>query len=299
MKKDFSESTPYAGHYILKEIEAPEGYQLLEDVLEFNIHDQLVDATYSVENKKVEPWTPIEPMASFEVEKVDTEGKHLEGAEFHLMYKGQYYTGKRDAMWTSDQKGAKVLVTDANGHFAVNSLPYGDYVLTEIKAPEGYALLEAPVKFSLGAEKPQFSLKIENKAIDAPIIEEKLGKIRVYKMDADTQALLSGAQFVLKQDGLYYTGKAWSKYYKDALVLESNEHGFFEVNGLAMGVYELVEVKAPDGYVLNKEVIDFDLSEDRIDKEIVVKNTISEGKLPTTGISNTSTISLSRLLLLD
>lgn len=51
--------------------------------------------------------------------------------------------------WTTDKKQASVLTTDKNGYFRVGGLDAGVFYLEETKAPEGYNLMEEPVKVQI------------------------------------------------------------------------------------------------------------------------------------------------------
>lgn len=148
---------PY-GTYIVKEIEAPEGYLLDESdrvksentVKEFSIrtNGQYFDWTVNDTPKNAVK------RGGFQLNKVDAEIKGegisqgdavLSGAEFTLYNRskhavqvdtnddGKYETYAPDAI-------IKVLVTDEKGSIKTPTywLPYGHYELTETKAPEGY-----------------------------------------------------------------------------------------------------------------------------------------------------------------
>ena len=148
---------PY-GTYIVKEIEAPEGYLLDESdrvksentVKEFSIrtNGQYFDWTVNETPKNAVK------RGGFQLNKVDAEIKGegisqgdavLSGAEFTLYNRskhavqvdanddGKYETYAPDAI-------IKVLVTDEKGSIKTPTywLPYGHYELTETKAPEGY-----------------------------------------------------------------------------------------------------------------------------------------------------------------
>ena len=118
-----------------------------------------------------EPGTPENPVTGEEVFtggkkfiKVDDKsGKTLIGAEFNLVkvdkegnileyanYKDGKYT------WSSGNADAKVYTSNDKGTFEIKGLEYSEklaegvsYAVKETKAPEGYALLDAPIKFNV------------------------------------------------------------------------------------------------------------------------------------------------------
>ncbi|MBQ7809759.1 MAG: SpaH/EbpB family LPXTG-anchored major pilin [Clostridia bacterium] len=109
----------------------------------------------------------------------DNKDKKLEGAEFKLYYErtendvivkyyAQVITEEMIAEgtvingtavdaddlgvvygWTTDEKVASVLDTDAKGAIALRGLDEGIYYLKETKAPAGYNLMETPVKVEI------------------------------------------------------------------------------------------------------------------------------------------------------
>jgi len=91
-----------------------------------------------------------------------------------------------------------------------------------------------------------------------------LTKVRVGQGDEDAYVKLEGAEFVIKDsDGNYLTydpSDGWisdpGTKMEDAYVVTSaSETGYVTFDGLAEGDYEIIEVKAPEGYSLLKESI--------------------------------------------
>lgn len=88
----------------------------------------------------------------FKVKKVndtifEMNAKGLQGAEFILQNEsGDYFEGFKDgengktATFTDDEAKAHKFVTGEDGTFTVVGLKSGKYVLTEVKAPEGYRI---------------------------------------------------------------------------------------------------------------------------------------------------------------
>ena len=110
------------GTYFVKELVAPEGYYLNEEVLKVNI---LVERTVTL----VVSDEPIPPLTDLVVKKVNVLGESLKGAEFEIY--------EDEACTQLVGKGA----TDENGKVVFQKLiKENTYYLKEIKAPDGYML---------------------------------------------------------------------------------------------------------------------------------------------------------------
>lgn len=89
----------------------------------------------------------------------DGETKGLAGAEFVVIREvngvEQYLTvGTDSKTWTpvgpnEDYANATKFISDADGRFEVTGLAYGDYMLREIKAPNGFQKLTDDVDFEI------------------------------------------------------------------------------------------------------------------------------------------------------
>ena len=96
--------------------------------------------------------------------KVDPDGKKLAGAEFRL-YSGpecredqeiklifdEKHNAYRPILAANNEEGTVMKSADEDGVFHVAGLDVGTYWLKETKAPEGYNIMEEPVKIAIGA----------------------------------------------------------------------------------------------------------------------------------------------------
>lgn len=221
----FTGLTP--GRYYIKETAAPEGYKLSDKKFDFTIDSNGVlsdegfagDELYklTVENRPVEH--------GFKVKKVSTNDEKLvlPGAEFRIL------GGGLDRTYT----------TGANGLTEQITLPIGEYTLTEMKAPEGYVINGAGRHISVKADGIYLDGDElgEGEAItirNAPVNF----KLRLVKVDADTNQPLANVAFILKdKDGGTHS-----------LITGSN--GITDTISLAPGEYTLSEVAAAEGYAI-------------------------------------------------
>lgn len=115
-------SVPY-GEYIVKEIAAPTGYIL---------SDELYPVTISDDGDVIEV-TAVNAPVSVAISKSDIYGKELTGAKMQLIDAN----GEVVDEWTSDSK-----------EHIVRRLPAGAYTLKEVAAPEGY-VIATDISFSV------------------------------------------------------------------------------------------------------------------------------------------------------
>ena len=215
------------GSYYIKETAAPEGYKPLDNRFEFTIDEKgnlkgdgfSGEGLYTLTVKN----SPLE--YGFKVKKVSTNDEKLvlPGAEFRIL------GGDLDKRYT----------TGANGLTEQITLPIGEYTLTEMKAPEGYVINGAGRHISVKADGIYLDGgKLgEGEAItirNAPVNF----KLRLVKVDADTNQPLANVAFILKGE---YGGT-------HSLITGSN--GITDTISLAPGKYTLSEVAAADGYAI-------------------------------------------------
>ena len=148
-------------------------------------------------------------------------------------------------------------------------LAYGEYELHEVKAPTGYFLDNDPVPFTVdGTEKT-----IEVEKYDTPqkgkISVSKRGKIFKSVTAADDkytpvfeESVLSGAEFEVRVAEDIYTADGTLRASSGDVVADliTDENGYAETAPLYLGKYEIKEISAPYGYVLNDEVKTVELS---------------------------------------
>ncbi|HEB4954341.1 TPA: choice-of-anchor A family protein [Bacillus cereus] len=229
------------GNYILVEVEAPKGYELVEDKITVKIEKDAV-VEIKIGNKKLP-----DPMGKMKLVKVDISDKNkkLAGAKFKI----------------EDLNGKIVgeLVTNEEGEVISKDLPIGNYTLVEVEAPKGYELLKD--KITVKIEKDAVvEIKIGNKKLPDP-----MGKMKLVKVDiSDKNKKLAGAKFHIEDAKGKVVGE-----------LITDEKGEMISKDLPIGNYTLVEIEAPKGYELLKDKIAV-----KIEKDTVVEIKIENKKLP-------------------
>ena len=166
--------------------------------------------------------------------------------------------------------------TDADGQLVTpEKLDYGKgYSLVEVQAPYGYVLDSTPVSFDVTEENSTQEGGITLIKVDKPNMAQK-GTISVEKTgevffgvnvsgEEDKDVIyqpvykvkgLAGAVYEITADEDVITPDGTLRYHKGDVVdtVTTNEDGKAKSKELYLGKYTVVETKAPNGMVINKE----------------------------------------------
>lgn len=167
--------------------------------------------------------------------------------------------------------------TDESGSLMMPSeLVYGNYELHEVQTANGYVLDETPVPFAIDGQEEVITVEKFNTAQKGKISVRKTGDIfaRVQRTssaytDEDGNLIenpttytpefeignLAGAVFqvIASEDIITADGTVRAKAGDVAAELITDENGYAETDLLYLGKYEVKEIKAPEGYVLNSK----------------------------------------------
>lgn len=129
------------GVYNLEQIKAPEGYELNKTPIQFIVNE---------DSKVVKvPWegNPIKTTVNLAIHKINEKGVPILGANFKLFKEEspkkpiKFAYNKNFKVYELDPMGGGKLIPSKDGaSFKINNLPYGKYILKEVKAPKGYKL---------------------------------------------------------------------------------------------------------------------------------------------------------------
>ena len=286
---------PY-GIYTVHQTKGWEGTEFIAD-FDVNISENGQTYRYLINNAKFESYIKIV--------KVDSEtGKTIpyEGAGFEIYDSN----GQKISMTFAYPTPTTIdtFYTNSEGYLITPEvLPYGEYSLIEVQAPYGYALDKTPVAFSVSSENAEkensFTIvKVEkqNTAQKGKISVRKTGDIFTSVTTASSAYTnengemivnpttytpvfangdLSGAVFQVTAAEDIVTLDGTTRAYAGDVVSEitTDENGYAETEPLYLGKYEVREIKAPDGYVLNNEPKDVELT--YAGQEFEVRDTVN------------------------
>lgn len=128
---------------------------------------------------------------------------------------------------------------------------YGEYTIKETKVPEGYLISEGAIKVFVDKDKELYTYDVVNNRIKGSII--------ITKTDMNGK-LLEGAEFTL-----------YDRNGKEVTTVISDKDGIAAFNDVDYGNYTIKETKAPKGYILSKEQLEFKVNSVEIQK-FIVKN---------------------------
>lgn len=231
---------PY-GKYFLREIQAPEGYQISKELIPFAIEKNQQVIELDVSNRKLE--------GELTIVKVDSEDnqKPLAGAVFTVHRKD-----------TNEQVGDR-LVTGPDGKASM-SLPYGEYYVKEVSFPSGYASASGKTyDFTLDGTHIEVTKNISN--------TKSKYALRLFKTDRETGEFLAGAVFGL------YANDADPKTAEPIQKFTTNANGSAVVFLAKGGHYDIYELQAPAGYQRLTEKFEVYVDDKAPTVEITVENT--------------------------
>lgn len=255
-----------AGTYYVKEITAPNGYALIDEVHTFiigNGENAAWDCGKTITNQ-LKKYT-------LKLTKKGDDGKLLQGVKFTISGTG--------IVPMTAESGKDGVVT-------FEGLAFGEYTITEVEAPRGY-VKAAPIKVTIdGSDSAERVIQLEP-------IENKHTKLTVTKFAEDEKTALPGAEFIIrngegnyvKVDGINFVSFTDKD---NATKLTTGSEGTFALEYLPLGEYVLEEVKAPDGYLTISDPKKFTIKNEstavsvgntRIKADLKIIKTDENGKL--------------------
>ncbi len=275
--KDGMFITPYVlghGNYQIEELEEQSipGYVWNSVPLKFSIDENskfIQDDEFGLmlevqfENKEVKGEVEIKKVGeklviengTFRYEEIELDGVH-----YDLIADSDIYSGDGTLIY-KDKQLIKSFVTK-DGYFKLTNLYLGKYCLIETKTVGNHVLNSKPYCFEI-KYKDQYTDTIKL------IINQKnylaKGDFELSKVDLSTGEPVESAliEIYTEDDILIYSGR-------------TDKSGKLYVKGLESGKkYKFVEKEAPEGYILNDEIHEFEI----LNNGDIVKDTLSNEKI--------------------
>ena len=155
--------------------------------------------------------------------KVDDKSEPLENAVFGLF--------TADCVKFSRDTAIMTAVSDENGYFEFDEIPYGEYIVREIEAPTGYILSGESYPVTVCEDGETITIRTVNKPIT----------VEVSKVDVYGEELIGADMQLENADGEII----------DEWISDGTNH---IVTELPAGDYTLKEIAAPDGYVIATDI---------------------------------------------
>lgn len=170
-----------------------------------------------------------------------------------------------------------LYISNESGEIIINDIKKGDYIFREVEAPAGYVIKNIDTRFT-----------ITDKSVELRVVNSKTstdkGRHDFMKTD-EAKKPLGGAMFKVmtkNKDGKFEPVKRDGKDY----IVTSADNGKFAVEDMDYGKYYLVEIKAPEGFILLSEPVEFEIKKQADDKTISIafitnkSDTITRRKTP-------------------
>ncbi|PTC15159.1 hypothetical protein C6557_00745 [Bacillus wiedmannii] len=192
---------------------------------------------------------PAAEKGNLQIKKVDENDENivLKDAKFDVIDK--------------DNNVVATVTTNEKGIAEVKDLPFGDYFVKEISAPEGYIKVDTPVKVTIDNTNVMKIVMKNTKKVEN-------GQFKLLKKDSESGQLLPGAKFdVIDKDGNVV----------ETIITDGKGEALSKQ--LPVETYTLKEVEAPKGYELSSSLVHVDVAAnntvtvDVLNKKIVEKAT--------------------------
>ena len=247
------------GSYYLKELTTNEHYIVSDEKYPFTFTYE--GPTCEMVEIVVNDGSPIEnEMIYGEVHglKINEDNEGLSGAVIGLFHSDE-------TVFTADTAILSTITVE-HGYFRFTQIPFGNWIIREIEAPEGYVLSDVLYPVTITKDGTTLEVQITNTRIR--------GNVRLTKVDKDyPENKLAGAVFDLYAD----TNSNGEFDSEDELLgqLEELTDGIYQMNDLLFGGYFVKESVAPDGFYLNDTAYYFQISENG--KTVIVENDAGKG----------------------
>ena len=181
------------------------------------------------------------PKGALIIQKRDSEtNKPLSGAEFRVTTAAGCEVGLNGVIGDSTLTQNGIFTTDSSGEIRITNLIPGAYVITEIKAPEGYVMDQPSTNVVIGPKGDTQTVVIKNSQAGTLIIDKRDSLTGKPLAGVTFKVTTASGEFVpdenghISSNGLYVTDK----------------DGKIQINGV-VGTLVVTETKTIPGYTID------------------------------------------------
>ena len=164
----------------------------------------------------------------------------------------------------------KDLKLNNDGYLYIENIPFGEYLISEIKTLPTYELNKNDKKIFINEDTIDKNLNYVNQYF---YNQKKLGSISILKQDYNTKKFIPNVEFTLYAMEDIITPDNVKHYSKGDVISKklTDQHGLISFNNLILGKYYIKETKTNNDYIIDVNEYSFDLTKN--DKNnIVIKN---------------------------
>lgn len=248
------------GVYYMRDLTSPRGdYWLVDNIIVVGEDaPPLIKIKWT---KDTIPPPPETPPGEVLLYKTDDRGNPLKAVVFNLYDENGNPVRTKNYVYDPDGE-VEDLVTDEKGYIRVTNLPKGTYKFVEVRTLPGYEIERGSSYVKVDYDTGGF-VHVVNKRLK--------GEVNFIKIDGETKEPLAGAVFKI-----YRIVDGERVFVKDGegkdLVAISDADGSYGFKDLDFGLYYVVEVQAPFGYILSQDEIEVIVNSESYSKLVEVKN---------------------------
>lgn len=181
------------------------------------------------------------PKGALIIQKRDSEtNKPLPGAEFRVTTAAGCEVGLNGVIGDSTLTQNGIFTTDSSGEIRITNLIPGTYVITEIKAPEGYVMDQPSTNVVIGPKGDTQTVVIKN---------SQAGTLIIDKRDSLTGKPLAGVTFKVTTASGEFVPDENGHISSNGLYMTDKE-GKIQINGV-VGTLVVTEIKTIPGYTID------------------------------------------------
>lgn len=254
----FSADIPVGAKLYVKEY-ATDSHYLLSDTqypVEFNYTDSLI-ASVQIDVNNGEAIENVIIRGNIKGVKTDEENNTIAGAVFGLF--------KPDETDFTPENALATAVSDSEGLFAFDNVPYENWLIKELSCPEYLVLSDEPIPVTISEQDQLVELDVVNEIIT--------GSVEGLKTDNEGTPIEGVVFGLFAPDTTEFTEE-------NALALsESTAEGMFRFEDIRYGKYLIKELSCGEEFVMCEDVFEVDISENGQVVKITVINKRISGKV--------------------